>query len=242
MKNERPKYELRLRNSSTNYSRSRNEANKDKNKSFSSKMTNSAIVCVLILIVVSLFKMSGNETAEGILKKLDGLISSQMDINQTVDNVVGFVTSTVSKLTGKEISVSGTPVKFTSPVMNGTLSQDFVDTVHPVFNTVVKPTGIKIATTPSAYIYSSCDGTVSNIIDNADGTKRVVVTYDKKTNVVYDGLTNVYVKKDEAVDQKQIIGIMPEGTAPVLSYEVWVDNEAQNPMSYIGAINQDEQK
>lgn len=242
MKNERPKYELRLRNSSTNYSRNRNDANKDKSRSFSNKITNSAIVCVLILIIVSLFKMSGNQTADGILKKLDGLISYQMDINKTVDNVVGFVTSTVSKITGKDISVSGSPVEFSSPVVSGTLSQDFVDTVHPVFNTVVKPTGIKITTTPSAYIYSSCDGIVSNIIDNADASKRVIVTYDKKTNVVYDGLSNVYVKTDEAVDEKQIIGIMPEGEAPVLSYEIWVDNEAQNPMTYIGAVNQDEQK
>ncbi len=234
MKNERQKYGLKLRGSTNSYQRTT-----QKNRSFANKMTNSAIICISILIIVSFIKMSDNTYAKGILSKLDSLLSSQMDIAKTADDVVNFVSSAVSKLTGKEISViSGNVEKFSSPVQSGTITQKFEDTIHPVYKTVVKPTGIKIATVSSAYIYSASSGTVTNIIDNTDGTKRVVIAYDKNTNIVYDFLSNVYIKKDDKVDEKQIIGIMPEGNAPELQFEIWVNNEAKDPTTYIGEISQ----
>ena len=234
-KEQKQRYELKMRTGSAGYARRPEKSPKRKGD----RMTNCAIICVCLLICVSVLKMSDSDMAKGVLGKLDYLISMQMDFEQTANAVVGYVTSTVSKLTGKDISVSTNITAFamSPPVAGGKISQKFEDTTHPVFNTTVKPTGVQItADAASAYVYASCPGTVSNIVDNADGTKRVVVNYDKNTSVAYDNLGELYVKVNDKVEEKQILGLLPEVEQPVLKFEVWVNNEAKDPMQYIGTL------
>ena len=237
--NEYPKrYELKLRNAPEGKNRSYKQ--QDALKSGINKTENDRIsfrtgFCTVLLLFVVFLKVTGGEGSENILSKVDSIINSQFDMNKTAEVVSEFVYDATNYFSGnnKEISLS-------LPVKNATLHKDFVESVHPVFMTDIAPTGISFSAPASSYVYSSESGRVSTVTENSDGTKRVVVKYDKNMSVAYDNLANAYVKQDDLVAQEQIIGLTKEEEPSLLEFEVWVDNVAVNPLEYLVQIPSDE--
>lgn len=205
-------------------------------RNFQEKLTTCSIICVCVLLAVMLLKIIDTNTTNSILKTFNNLLTSQTDFEKTADDVMTFVSETIAGITGKNVEViSPDTISIKQPLEEGTLVKRFESTVHPVFNTVIKPTGIEIKAKASAFVNSSCTGEVSNIVVNADDTKRIIVDYDKSVKVVYDNVFASYVKIGDKVAQGQVIGMMPEEESTLI-FEVWVDNEAQDPIRYIGEV------
>ncbi len=232
--NEYPKrYELRLRNeeknNKRNHSRMYSPVDKvDKSKTGSGSFSFRTGFCTVLLLFVVFLKLSGGEGSEDILLKMDRLINSQFDMQKTAEVMSEFVYDASNYFSGnnKEIVLS-------EPVKGGKIKEGFVETVHPVFMTDVAPTGITFSASPSSYVFNSISGRVSSVSENSDGTKRVVVKYDKNTSIAYDNLANVYVKEDDLVPQGQVIAILKEEDPALLKFEMWVDNAAVDPAEYL---------
>ncbi|MBE6037653.1 MAG: M23 family metallopeptidase [Anaerofustis stercorihominis] len=227
--NDYPKrYELKLRSDSsdntyTSYTNpyDRKEKNKDR---ISWKST----ACIMILFGVVFLKISGGENSEAILGKMDSLINSQFDISETTQ-----VMSRFAKEASSFFVSDASELALALPVKDGKLLQGFEETTHPVFMTSVAPTGVTFAAEPSAYVYSAVDGIVTSVNANTDGTKRIVIKYDKDISIAYDNLSMVYVKEDDLIAKDSIIALLAEETPSKLKFEVWVDNTAVDPMDYI---------
>jgi len=224
------KYGLKLRNSSGR------GYQKGSQKSLKDRITTSMMICVLILVAVTGLRIIGNAASEKVLGTIAKLVQSQTDFEDTADNMVNFFTNTVSELTGKEVSVASNEiVTLEPPLIEGKLKTGFVDSVHPVFQTNIAPTGIEIASSASALVYAPGKSECDSVIVNEDGTKRLTISVSKSTKVVYDNLSEAYVDKGDQVSEGMVIGMLPEDNA-VLTFKIWVDNEAKNPIDFIGDI------
>ncbi len=233
--NEYPKrYELKLRSDNSGdhrYSHTNNIRNVnrvDKHKTNEEMPSFRTGFCVILLLFVMFLKAGGGEESADILSKMDNLINSQFDIQKTTQVMAEFASDAADYFSGENKNI-----ELNMPVKEASLYEGFVETVHPVFMTSISPTGVTFAAQPSAYVYSAESGRVNSVIENSDGTKRVVIKYDKNISVAYDNLSNVYVKQDDLVGKEQIIALLKEETPAMLKFEVWVDNVAVDPMQYI---------
>lgn len=225
------KYRLKLRSEGVyprSFGNNNNYVNNvNKSKTEDERISLKTTLCVIMLLGVIFLKTSGGDYGEDFLSKIDSLINSQFDIEKTTQVMAEFVEDASEYFSGNK------DYELSMPVEGGKVYEDFTQTVHPVFMTDVSPTGITLAAEPSAYVYSALPGKVTSVRDNADGTKRIIVKYDKNTSLAYDNLSSVYVKEDTLIDSKHIIGLLKEEEPATLIFEMWVDNEAVDPMKYI---------
>jgi murein DD-endopeptidase MepM/ murein hydrolase activator NlpD len=223
------KYGLKLRNSKMKNSGIHTRSMRD-------RAVNSAIVCILILVSVMTMKIARRPFTNSILETFAQLVQEQTDFADTADSVMSFFTDTVSTITGKDISMAASDtLAIKPPLKEGKMKQGFETTEHPVFQTNIAPTGIEVQATAGAYVYSPGEGKCEHVIEGSDGTKRLVVSLKKNVRVIYDNLQVVYVEAGESVTEDQTIGALPDGNS-ILGFEVWVDNEAKNPIDFIGEI------
>jgi murein DD-endopeptidase MepM/ murein hydrolase activator NlpD len=184
-----------------------------------------------------LLKIYDGKLTNTALDVFSRLVKSPGNYGETAETFVSFFTDAIYSLTGKDLSIktSEVPDLFAPPLAEGSILTAFEDSVHPVFNTSIKPIGISISSQSEAIVSSICSGTVTSVVDNSNGTYRVVVSYNKGVKVAYDNLASVYVKTGDEVLATQVLGILTAET-PSLSLEMWVNNEAQDPLDYIGQI------
>ncbi|MCL1802559.1 MAG: hypothetical protein FWG30_02785 [Eubacteriaceae bacterium] len=223
------KFGLKLRNSSPMQKQSAYST-----RNARERFTINAAVCVLILS--SILALKAYNTGSAALGSISKLVKKQTDFAQAADDIVGFFTTAYSNITGRDAAVSIDAIStFAPPLKQGVVEVSFVETAHPVFSTVVAPTGVKIAAPGEAFVYSPGYGTCENVIPSTNGAKRIVIALSKNTKVVYDNLAEAYIDAGDEMQEDQVIGMLAEGNS-VLGLEVWVDNEAKDPLDYFEAI------
>ncbi|MBS1688710.1 MAG: peptidoglycan DD-metalloendopeptidase family protein [Bacteroidetes bacterium] len=111
------------------------------------------------------------------------------------------------------------------PVEKGFISDQFGRHPHPVYEKVmIENNGIDIRTTPGASARAIFDGKVVNVF-SVTGDSWIVIVSHGRYYSVYNGLSKVYVKKDQAVHTKEVIGTVgnnDEGE-PTINLQIWKD-------------------
>ncbi|MGN6567363.1 MAG: murein hydrolase activator EnvC family protein, partial [Flavipsychrobacter sp.] len=111
------------------------------------------------------------------------------------------------------------------PVEKGFISDQFGRHPHPVYEKVmVENNGIDIRTTPNATARAIFEGKVVNVF-SVTGDSWIVIVSHGRYYSVYNGLSKVYVKKDQEVHTKEPIGIVgnnDEGE-PTINLQIWKD-------------------
>ncbi|WP_290772523.1 M23 family metallopeptidase [Anaerofustis sp.] len=227
-KNYRRKSSYNYRN--TNYkTRNRKPVKKD-------RFLNVMIFVVLIALSYVTMDMLNVSLPSSVTSKISDVFNSDLfSFSKAKDKVVSFVNNTASVFNGGKTNVadSSSSLKLEMPV-NGEVITTFEDTSHPVFNTTVKPRGIEIQTQKSEEVFASASGVVTNIVSSSYGGSRVVFDVGNNTTVVYDGIKSAFVKVGDNVTAGNIIGSMDNNeSGNVLGFEVWVDNTAVDPMTYM---------
>lgn len=123
---------------------------------------------------------------------------------------------------------------FIMPV-DGTITSEFGERVHPVFNTVKMHTGIDIDAEIGTPIKSSTAGTILKVgEDNING--KYIRVQSGKYEVVYAHCYKVSVKEGQKVKQGDILGETGDTgvvSGPHLHFEVHEDGKPVSPMELL---------
>lgn len=229
------------RNRRTSYNgRSRNYNSYSRNKKAPVKkdrFLNVMIFVVILALSYVTLDMLDVSLPTSVTSKIDSVFSSDVfSFGKAKDKVVSFVNNTASVFNGGKstaVSSSKGELKLEMPV-SGEVITKFEDKTHPVFNTTVKPRGIEIQTEKSEEVFASASGKVTNVVSSSYGGSRVVFDVGNNTNVIYDGVKTTFVKVGDTVTSGNIIGSMDNNdSGDVLGLEVWVDNTAVDPLTYM---------
>lgn len=217
--------------SRNNYYRNRNK----KTKKSKSTTLNIMILLVLMAISYTALNMINTPLSNKITSKVNGVFSSEFfSLNGAKDKVIGFVNNTASVFNEGKTTVIGDGELALEMPVNGEVITTFEDDTHPVFNTTIKPRGIEIKTGKNEEVLASANGEVTNIIASSYGGSRIVFDVGNSSSVVYDGVKNTFVKVGDKVETGNIIGTMSSlDSENVMGFEVWVDNTAMNPLTYM---------
>jgi len=123
------------------------------------------------------------------------------------------------------------------PVERGVITDHFGIHEHPVLKNIqVKNNGIDISTGQGVKARAVFAGEVSRVFMVTGGNMAVIIRHGKYLTV-YSNLVNVQVKSGDKVSIKQTIGTIgtdsDDGSKTVLKFQIWKENEKQNPEDWI---------
>ena len=93
--------------------------------------------------------------------------------------------------------------------------------------------GIDYGAPVGTSVRASGSGTVANVLSTNGGAKIVLLRHDNNIYTVYSNVTNVALKKGNAVKQGENVGIVAGGNPPFLHFEVRKGTEAVDPAGYL---------
>jgi murein hydrolase activator len=122
------------------------------------------------------------------------------------------------------------------PVERGVITDHFGVHEHPVLQNIqVKNNGIDISTAQGSIARAVFAGEVSKVFVVTGGNYAVILRHGKYLTV-YSNLVNVRVKSGDKVSIKQAIGTIgtdSEDDKTVLKFQIWKENEKQDPEDWI---------
>jgi septal ring factor EnvC (AmiA/AmiB activator) len=123
------------------------------------------------------------------------------------------------------------------PVERGVITDHFGIHEHPVLKNIqVKNNGIDISTVQGVKARAVFAGEVSRVFMVTGGNMAVIIRHGKYLTV-YSNLVNVQVKSGDKVSIKQTIGTIgtdsDDESKTVLKFQIWKENEKQNPEDWI---------
>lgn len=105
-------------------------------------------------------------------------------------------------------------------------------------NTYIQNTGIDYVGEKTFDVISILNGTVINVKDDEELGKTVEVKHDNGIISIYQSLSEVYVKKDDQINQGQVIGKSGENKLDKdlgnhLHFEIYANGQEVNPLNYL---------
>lgn len=105
-------------------------------------------------------------------------------------------------------------------------------------NTYIQNTGIDYVGEKIFDVLSILNGTVINVKDDEELGKTVEVKHDNGIISIYQSLSEVYVKKDDQINQGQVIGKSGENKLDKdlgnhLHFEIYANGQRVNPLNYL---------
>ncbi len=124
------------------------------------------------------------------------------------------------------------------PVERGVITEHFGIHQHPVLSNVkINNNGINIATETGSKVRAIFSGEVSRVFGITGGNTAVIIRHGSYLTV-YSNLSEVFVKKGDNVDTRQIIGTVytdPEDdNKSILKFQIWKENQKLDPEDWIG--------
>lgn len=105
-------------------------------------------------------------------------------------------------------------------------------------NTYIQNTGIDYVGEKTFDVLSILNGTVINVKDDEELGKVVEIKHDNGIISIYQSLSEVYVKKDDQINQGQVIGKSGENKLDKdlgnhLHFEIYANGQEVNPLNYL---------
>lgn len=200
----------------------------------------SLVIAALVLLVNSINMDFAN--------KITGGIKTAINWNMDFSDALGTFANIGNMMPGakenpkpdneaKDSSDAG--LNFIMPV-DGEITSEFGERVHPVFKTVKMHTGIDIDAPIGTPIKSSTSGKVLKVGEDATNGKYVRIK-SGKYEVIYAHCYKISVSEGQNVKQGDIIGEVGDTgitSGPHLHFEVQEDGKAVNPVDLLMGIQQ----
>ena len=106
--------------------------------------------------------------------------------------------------------------------------------IHPFYRIAKMHTGIDYTVPVGTRVFSTADGIVEDIIDDAEKGKAIYINHGNSYKTVYAHLDQTLVRIGEKVKRGKIIGLSGDtglSIFPHLHYEVWKDGKFINPIN-----------
>ncbi|NLD45888.1 MAG: M23 family metallopeptidase, partial [Clostridiaceae bacterium] len=121
----------------------------------------------------------------------------------------------------------------------GVIGSFFGERVHPIKGNTEFHKGIDIEAQNGTAIKAAYDGEVVEAGEEATFGKYIKIKHDESITSLYAHCSSLNKKKGEKVNKGDIIakvGSTGLSQGPHLHFEIWKDEEAVNPLDYIGRL------
>ncbi|HYE81258.1 MAG TPA: M23 family metallopeptidase [Clostridia bacterium] len=195
-----------------------------------------SLVTVAVVLLINNINMSFTNTiSEGIKTT----INWNMDFSKalgTFSNIGNIIPEAKENLGVAEVGMEGSEdnISFIMPV-DGEITSEYGERVHPVFQTVKMHNGIDIDAEIGTPIKSATSGKVLKVSEDSINGKYVRVK-SGKYEVVYAHCYKIIVKEGQSINQGDILGEVGDTgivSGPHLHFEVQVDGKAVSPMELL---------
>ncbi len=193
------------------------------------------------LIIAATILMLNNIKISATDYLVDGIksaISWQVDISKQIDklgDIKNIIPQGGNVLEG--ILPSKEPITFIMP-LDGEITSNYGERVHPVFKTIKMHNGIDIDADYGEKIKSSISGQVETVSeDTTNGKYLIISTGNIKT--IYAHCSKIIVEKNDRIKQGDIIAEVGDTgltTGPHLHFEILEDGKSIDPLSKLGEL------
>ena len=122
------------------------------------------------------------------------------------------------------------------PVEKGIVILKYGKQPHPIVRTTtIQSNGVRILTSQNQEVRAIFDGKVYSIIISKNGSHAILVQHGNFFSV-YKNLSEIYVKKGETIETKQVIGKLITNKSSgqtILNFSIFKDGLTQNPSAWI---------
>lgn len=122
------------------------------------------------------------------------------------------------------------------PVEKGIVILKYGKQPHPIVRTTtIQSNGVRILTSQNQEVRAIFDGKVYSIIISKNGSHAILVQHGNFFSV-YKNLSEIYVKKGETIETKQVIGKLITNKSSgqtILNFSIFKDGVTQNPSAWI---------
>lgn len=162
---------------------------------------------------------------------------SNINLNNLAKAVQTFAeTKNIKELLKREVDSSKVLSTFAQPVQNGKVTSGFGLRLHPVEKILKAHNGVDIEQSEGTPVHAVLDGEVIFVGKDAELGNYIKIAHEGNMITLYAHLKDVYVKTKDKVKKGQIIGSVGQtGIAenPHLHFEVWKNNEPQDPLKWL---------
>ena len=122
------------------------------------------------------------------------------------------------------------------PVEKGIVILKYGKQPHPIVRTTtIQSNGVRILTSQNQEVRAIFDGKVYSIIISKNGSHAILVQHGNFFSV-YKNISEIYVKKGETIETKQVIGKLITNKSSgqtILNFSIFKDGVTQNPSAWI---------
>jgi len=211
-------------------------------RSYLDKLLLQSFISLVTVAVVLLISSVNTSFTNSISDGIKSTINWNMNLSKTIDTFSNLrnIIPEAKKNLGIYGDIQGRDLdkitaEFIMPV-EGTITSEFGERVHPVFKTVKMHTGIDIDAALGTPIKSSTNGKVKQVGEDTINGKYVRIE-SGKYEVIYAHCYKIIVKEGQSVKQGDIIAEVGDtglASGPHLHFEVQYDGKAINPLDLIG--------
>lgn len=198
----------------------------------------SLVTIAAVLLINNINMNFTNTISDGIKTTINWNVnfSKALGTFSNIKNIIPEVKENLGVAPAVQESFESNP-SFIMPV-EGEITSDFGERVHPVFKTVKMHTGIDIDSPIGTPVKSSTAGKVLKVGEDAINGKYLRVE-SGKYEMVYAHLYKIGVKEGQNVKQGDILGEVGDSgvtSGPHLHFEVQENGKALNPMDKLMGI------
>jgi murein DD-endopeptidase len=188
-------------------------------------------ICIIIVLLVVVFKSINFSFAQKTTEGIKNLITKEYNFKAAVASVTEFIPAVRSRVQRVFSDGSGNDVSMLMPV-EGPVTSGYGIRVHPVFNVERKHEGIDIDAEVGEPVKAAMEGTVAEVRRDEYYGNVVVIEHRDDIKTVYAHLKDVMVKEGQQIGQGDIIGLVGStgiSTGPHLHFEVWKNGRTVDP-------------
>tara|TARA_B100000959_G_C14856123_1_gene572241 strand:+ start:24 stop:845 length:822 start_codon:yes stop_codon:yes gene_type:complete len=171
--------------------------------------------------------------ADEIDKKIEKIIA-EATARVRKQGVAEFNLTAEAKLISKKFAEN--KGKLPWPVEKGIVILNYGKQPHPIVRTTtIQSNGVRILTSANQEARAIFTGKVYSIIISKGGNHAILIQHGDFFSV-YKNLSEIYVKKGEPIETKQVIGKLNKNKSTgqtILNFSIFKDGTTQNPSSWI---------